>query len=228
MNKKSGIYKLYWENCEYFYYGQAKDINKRFNVHISNLNKKKHANRIIQNIFEKHGCPKCQVVELCDLSIITEREQFFIDKYFDNEKCCNICPKARTSLGVKRSDETKKKQSLYRTGRAPCNKGIKGIIKQSEETKQKHSNNNKGEKNPFYGKKHSSETKEKLSKLSKTEKSLKTSMENLSKITEEHRRKRLLKIIGRKHTEEAKFKISEAFRIKRELKINKSVQLRLF
>ena len=98
----------------------------------------------------------------------------------------------------------------------------------SEETRQKHSDNNKGEKNPFYGKKHSKETKEKLSKISKTEKSLKASIENLNKITKEHRQKRLLKIIGRKHTEEAKFRISEAFRIKRELKINKSVQLRLF
>lgn len=224
----SGIYKLYWENCEYFYYGQAKDINKRFAVHISNLNKKKHANRIIQNIFKKHGYPKYEIVELCDLSVITEREQFYIDKYFNDEKCCNICPEARTSLGVKRTDETKRKLSLYRAGKTAHNKGIKGVVKQSEETRQKHSNNNKGKKNPFYGKKHSKETKEKLSKISKTEKSLKASIENLSKITKEHRQKRLLKIIGRKHTEEAKFRISEAFRIKRELKINKSVQLRLF
>lgn len=47
-------------------------------------------------------------------------------------------------------------------GRIPWNKGIKGVVKHSEESRKKRSSVNSGKNNPFYGKKHSEQTKEKM------------------------------------------------------------------
>jgi group I intron endonuclease len=70
-------------------------------------------------------------------------------------------------LGKHHSDITKEKISKFRKGKAPWNKGLKGDPRQpslpcSEEKKQKISKANSGINNPFYGKTHSEETKQKI------------------------------------------------------------------
>jgi group I intron endonuclease len=76
--------------------------------------------------------------------------------------------------------------------------------KHTEETKEKISKKLKGENNPFYGKKHSDETKKKISN------SIKESDEWNKKIkSKEHRNKLSKSQKGRKHTDETKRKISE-------------------
>lgn len=43
--KQSGIYKLYWENCEYFYYGQSIDLIDRQKRHDREFRSKINGNK---------------------------------------------------------------------------------------------------------------------------------------------------------------------------------------
>lgn len=256
MDKKYKIYFLrHPVTLEIRYIGQtSQKPNVRLSQHLYYDNKVSKKASWITSLKNKGIKPIMEIINSFEsLSECDIEETRLIKEYKENGfRLLNDAPGGKSNAGCKRSAETRLKISIRNKGKKGWNKGMKmpkefgeaiskrkigipsprkgvfGIVKQKEETKLKHSKNNTGKGNPFYGKKHSEETIEKLKLISKTEKSLKTSIENLKKITPEHRQKRLLKIIGRKHTEEAKFKISEAFRIKRELKNNKSVQLRLF
>ena len=214
----SGVYKLFWTTCNYYYYGQAVNFKKRESIHLAHLKKGAHHSIKLQNVYNKYGFPKMEIIETCDLDKLNEREQHYLDMFFGKKECCNIQPSARSSLGVKRREETKRKLSASKTGVPSPRKGIFGVVKQTEATKLKHSTNNKGKGNPFYGKKHSAEVVQKIKLRTSTPESIKVSINNLKKITAEHRQKRLLKIIGRKHTEESKQKTRDTFKKKREIK----------
>lgn len=138
---KSGIYKMYWNNNEYYYYGQAVKLSHRKSCHISEMLKGKHKNAKIQSIFNKHGLPEFEIVERCEVQFLDEREQHYIDIHHGNKFCCNINRLATSSKGTKQSPETIEKNRLS------------------------HLNMFDGEKNPFYGKKHSEETRKKISQI---------------------------------------------------------------
>lgn len=63
-----------------------------------------------------------------------------------------------------KSEEHKQKLSDAGKGKIPWNKGKVGLQKHTEESKRKISDAIKGKKNPFYGKHHTEETREKLRK----------------------------------------------------------------
>jgi hypothetical protein len=65
------------------------------------------------------------------------------------------------------SEERKRKISEANKGKPAWNKGMKGMIFHSEETKQKKRIANSGKNNPMYGKKHSKESIKKMSENSK-------------------------------------------------------------
>ena len=113
---KSGIYKLQWESG-YFYYGQSINVCKRKKEHFYKMKSKKHYNKIIQNVFNKYGLPEFIIVELCDAESLTITEQIYISEDFNNSKCCNLCPAAGSQMGIKRSEETKRKLSISKKGK---------------------------------------------------------------------------------------------------------------
>lgn len=169
MDIKSGIYKIFWSNNPYFYYGQAVNLMKRKNTHFGSMRRGKHKNPKIQNIFNKHGFPSFEVIETCELKLLNEKEQIYIDLHFNNPFCCNIQPLAMSSKGVKHSAETIEKNRLAH-------------LKICE-----------GEKNPFYGKKHTVETRKKISdskknkkfpKVSESKKGIVASIETRKKMSE--------------------------------------------
>ena len=109
-NKNCGIYKITNTVTGKFYIGSAVNIKIRWAVHRSQLGANKHHNRHLQNSWNKHGeySFTFEVLECCEKERLIEREQFYID----NEKpAYNISPTAGNSLGVKRTDETKRKMS---------------------------------------------------------------------------------------------------------------------
>ncbi len=100
------------------------------------------------------------------------------------KKCGSKGGNGGANKGLKWSEKAKKKHSLAMKNRdfTPWNKGTKKLIKSNSGSFT--SKNTKGEKNPFYGKKHSQETKEKISNLNKKrkgEKVTKKALENLRK-----------------------------------------------
>ena len=154
-NKNCGIYKITNTVTGKFYIGSAVNIKRRWAEHRSQLGANKHGNRHLQNSWNKHGEDSFtfEVLECCEKERLIEREQFYID----NEKpAYNISPTAGNTLGVKRTDETKRKISEAKKGKV-----------RSDETKRKMSEAKKGEKNAFYGKHHTDESKRKISEAKK-------------------------------------------------------------
>ncbi len=172
-----------WPNNDYFYYGQAVKLNHRFGCHKETMKKGKHKNRKVQSIFNKYGLPNFEVIEYCEIENLNEREQFYIDANYGKRGCCNLLPLATSARGYKHSDETKEKNRLSKIGVFD------------------------GEKNPFYGRKHTEETKAKISKMRTGKKYPKLS-ESLK---------------GRRATEETKILLSESHKYGRAWKAKKVI-----
>lgn len=107
---KSGIYCISNNVDSRIYVGSAKTLWKRFLGHFRKLEIDKHKNRYFQNFYTKHkeAIFTFTLLELVeDLSTLIDREQFWLDetKCYEHDIGFNICPKASSSLGVKRSPE---------------------------------------------------------------------------------------------------------------------------
>lgn len=114
----------------------------------------------------------------------------------------------KASKGKKRSNETKRKISESKKGHIPWNKGLK-IGSLSKETKRKISKSLKGRSSGMLGKKHTEETKKKISESGRGNKNAegKTPWNKGKKGGSSWMK-------GKKHTEETKKKISEALKKK--------------
>ena len=165
-----GIYKI-TNPKEKIYIGQSIDLDKRF-LEYKRLNCK--FQRILYNSFLKYGIEnhKFEVIEQCTFDLLNERERYWQDYYNCVSKYGLNCRLTRTDdkSGVM-SDESKLLMSKSHIG-------IKRNI--SDESRRKMSERMKGNKNPmfekekelnpFYGKKHSQETKLKISESKSGEK----------------------------------------------------------
>lgn len=109
----SGIYKILNTVTQKIYIGSAVDIEQRWKAHRGYLKRKKHHSAHLQRAFDLDGEDSFQfsIVELCEEKILLEREQFWMDetKCYDEEVGYNICKRAGSHLGMKRSEETKNK-----------------------------------------------------------------------------------------------------------------------
>lgn len=94
----SGIYKI--ENTETgkVYFGQARDIDKRWRQHVNKLNRGYHHNHNLQHAWDKDGakCFKFSVLEYCEVEQLTEREQHYLDTHMPAGNCYNATGIART------------------------------------------------------------------------------------------------------------------------------------
>jgi group I intron endonuclease len=261
MDKKYKIYFLKHPiTKEIRYIGQtSKSLKERLNGHLNYDNKVSRKANWIKSLKKIGLIPEIEFIcsyetnQECD-----EEEIKLIKEYKENGyRLTNDAPGGRSNAGCKRSEETKKKLSLRMKGRAAWNKGKKF----SEETRKKISlskigkkwkqgrnypkslseqhkknigNSIRGDKNGFYGKKHTKETKEKLQKINKSPEAIKRSINNLKNVTKESIERGRLKRIGWKQTEDAKRRIKESlaktFAIRKKLKekAKKTGQLYLF
>lgn len=183
MDIKSGIYKIRNIINEKCYVGSAVDFEKRWGGHKHGLKEGKHHSRHLQAAWQKYGKKSFvfEIVEKCEKLLLIEREQYYLDVL---KPQYNISPTAGSSLGVKHTEETKKKvgkasserlkgekhfnygKKLSKETKRKISNTLTGT-KASEETKQKLSEMRKGIKNSFYGKKHSNEARKKMSDAAK-------------------------------------------------------------
>jgi group I intron endonuclease len=116
MSIKSGVYKIsLGSRC--FYYGSSQDLNKRKMQHLNSLKNQKHYNIAMQRAWNKYESFEFEIVEECEIENLLNREQFYLDLYFDNKHNLNINKKADSILGLNLSEETKTKISKALTGR---------------------------------------------------------------------------------------------------------------
>lgn len=168
-----GIYKIVNKTNGKIYIGSAINLRTRWNRHKSELRRNIHCNMILQRSWNRYGEESFQyeIVELIDdKNYLENREQHWIDTYKSYERSVgyNILRKAYNSTGFKHDDESKRKISdankrWYDSGAINPMKGIvmsnKSRLKMSKAKKGKYVGSN----NPFYGKKHSDETRKRIS-----------------------------------------------------------------
>jgi len=140
-NNFSCIYKIVNKINNNIYVGSCFKVKPRRNNHFKTLSNNKHPNRYLQRAYNKYGKENFifEIIERLEFPIdydkilikehLENREQYYINSL--NPKY-NIRRIAESNLGIKFSDEVRKKFS----------------------------ENQRGDKNGFYGKKHSIETLE--------------------------------------------------------------------
>lgn len=170
MSNNSGVYEIINLINNNRYIGSSNNLTRRIKYHLSTLRHNKHFNKHLQLAWNKYGENnfKINIIEYCYEDILIKREQFYIDKYSQQE-LYNIRPVAESNKGIKWSNETKRKISLSHKG-----------THASEETKNKLRLLSIGKNNGFYGKHHTDTTKHKLSELHKEIKPTEKQLEALA------------------------------------------------
>lgn len=117
-----GIYAIKNPINNKIYVGSTVNLRDRKCAHFRQLLLGIHPNPYLQADYNKHNgieTYEFSVLELVeDVNFLLKREQFYIDQYFDNQdKCFNICKIAGSQLGMKHTEESKKKTSLALKGR---------------------------------------------------------------------------------------------------------------
>lgn len=139
------------------YIGSSADVGRRLRKHRLDLAAQRHHSSKLQNAWNKYGADlfTFDIVEIIfDLSSMHEREQAYMDMV---GPFYNVAPASVSVLGIKRSDETRRKISNALIG----NKNNLGK-KRSAETREKMSASMQGKKNAL-GKKLPLSFSEKLS-----------------------------------------------------------------
>lgn len=154
-----GIYmissKIKPERC---YIGSSRDITGRWFLHLRQLRKKVHSNIKLQRHFDKYGENDLSftVITRCEVKDLLRIEQIYID---GQKPWFNICKKAGSHLGAKRTPE-----SCLRISESK--KGVKHWTFNrplSEQTKEKISKSLKGRISPWKGRTASDETRKLMS-----------------------------------------------------------------
>ncbi len=169
----SGIYKLEWEQG-YYYYGQTQNFIQRKSQHLSRLKIGTHKNIRITRLYLKYGLPKFIIIEACEIKDLDIVEQKYLNNHVDNRMCCNIETIANSGArGCKRSPETIERNRKAQLGKKLSEKH-KASIKETLRLRKLNGLpmgglSRYGISNPYFGRKHSQETKDKM-KLKNIEK----------------------------------------------------------
>lgn len=111
--KRRAIYRLYWEDNEYYYYGQTSNLVQRFSVHKRELIKGKHHSKQLQNVFNKYGLPSLEIILEGENLDLDKEEGILLAKHVGDYHCCNSCTIPGSRLGTKQSDESRAKVKEY-------------------------------------------------------------------------------------------------------------------
>ena len=142
--KQIGIYKITCTGNNKIYIGQSRNIVARFRDHRWFLKANRHRNIHLQRAYNKYGLEAFtfEIVELCELDKLTDREEYYIEKYSCLSEGFNMaearnCTPVRLSPEFKQSigDRLRDKERPM-SDRKAISEGMKKRVL-SEETKKK-------------------------------------------------------------------------------------------
>jgi len=110
--KTPAIYQIRNVRNNKIYIGSCLSITKRLGVHNTNLRKGRASPYLQKEYLKYFDSFEMRVLEHCTVDNIVQREQYWLDQYYDNQnECYNINPTAYSNLGLKLSEQTKQKLS---------------------------------------------------------------------------------------------------------------------
>lgn len=170
MNNDTGIYTISSPSGR-LYVGSASSFKRRWAKHLTDLRKGVHHSPALQRAYAKYGesALKFQKVALCPIYDLLIVEQEFIDRLRPEY---NVCRKAGSTIGLKLGPFSQEHRD--KIGRA--HKGKKLSIEQCQKIGETHKGKtlsqrhrsilrecSSGASNPFFGKKHTKETLDRVS-----------------------------------------------------------------
>lgn len=168
--KKIGIYKITNKITNKNYIGKSKDIEKRIKTHINSVSKRKTT---LYSAIQSYGWENFEwnIIELCSENELNDKEIYWIN-YYNSMSPNGYNMKNGGDGGITSEISLKIWERRRENGTDIMSEEQKEKIKSNsrvwtDEEKIKKSEEMSGEKNPFYGKKHSEETKRKLSESHK-------------------------------------------------------------
>jgi len=195
------IYAIRHSETGKCYVGSAVVLSRRWKYHKNRLRNNQHHSSYFQNAWNLHGEDAFEwiVLEsldaLCEdltrqemLTLISVKENYWVEAKKNEYGVYNLREVAQSNLGLKYSEESKKKMSDWQVGR-----------KFSAETKAKISNARKGSVSPNKGKVFSEEVRKKMSEGGRKK-----------KLSDEHKAKIGNAIKGRVFTQESIKKMSQS------------------
>jgi group I intron endonuclease len=141
MGVKTGIYAIIQIVTGRTYVGQAVDIARRWRDHRAALRAQRHRNAYLQRTWDKYGleCFAFVVVEECGIEQLTEREQFWLDRFRESSPSFNFgqCADAprrgvplteehRARIGTAHLGKTRGPLSAEHRAKIKANHGTKG------------------------------------------------------------------------------------------------------
>jgi group I intron endonuclease len=129
IQKPQGIYQITNIETGKFYVGSSMNLRKRWNGHVSQLQRGKHPNVHLQRAWDIDGAEAFEftVLEYVeDIANLLPLEQHWMDRLDAALHGYNFCTRAGSRLGTKQSEEAKRKIS----------EGGKGL-KRSDETRKR-------------------------------------------------------------------------------------------
>ena len=219
---KSGIYAITNGVNSKVYVGSAVNIAGRWRAHMSQLRRGTHHSGHLQAAWIKYGeaAFSFSVLEyVTDQSCLLREEDKWIAIFraADHDKGYNICPKAGSQLGTKRSRESKEKMSASAKGRVKSeahqeaiNRALRGR-RLGEECKAKLSASQTGRKHTDEARQKMREARSDMKNTMSPESFERMAKANLGrKFSDEHRARISAALGSRVMKDETRLKISEA------------------
>jgi group I intron endonuclease len=118
-----GVYIIEHEETSKIYIGSSGSLSERKRTHESDLRLGKNSNKPLQELFNASPNLTFTFVKTESRDAAYEYEQKLLDHYKDSDLLLNKELCARSSVGIKRSEETKRKVGEAGKGRVSGNKG---------------------------------------------------------------------------------------------------------
>lgn len=93
----SGIYRIDL-GSGWFYIGSTANLKTRKAAHLWELRKQCHRSPKVQSIWNKYGEFEFNVLELCSVDELLQKEQRLLDSHFTNPKNANLMPVAGSPM----------------------------------------------------------------------------------------------------------------------------------
>lgn len=146
-----GIYQIRNLTNNKVYIGSSRNIKSRKSAHFGLLKKSKHPNKILQNSWNKYTKESFvfEPLEFCSVELLLVREQYYLDTL---KPSLNIRPKAESNLGHKFVRTESQKESYKLAHKLAISAETREIMRGYKHT---------------LGKKHTLETRQKMSQVAK-------------------------------------------------------------